>query len=200
MLSRTILKPTLSSAFKNNLKLNSKISTIPTPPTITSILNDKGLAIPFANKLLTPGEYKKYALFRSIKTGDTKLFEKLVGEYSIQNEEKETFTSYINSLKTNSLSLPNFIVGSGCVWFGFKFFGYSLVPLALIGVSNTPIDTLYHFLNPLSIASSMGLFACGYKSAKYGGNLIISEMKSPYYDYDEMLRVITKSTSTNKHK
>jgi hypothetical protein len=149
--------------------------------------SNKGLVIPFAQTLLTPKQHIQYSLFQSIKSGDVKTLSQLVMLHPIPTQEKETLTTYIDNLQTNSFHVPNVLVGSGCIGVGMccvRCCTVPLVPWAVVEQGTVAV------LGVAGLAGTIMMIVGGYKCILYGGKVILAEIKAPYYDYETMKRII----------
>lgn len=185
--------------FYNQKRYNSTI------PTILSYMKDKGTEIPFAKKFLAEDEYERYTLYTRVKKGDYEWLKTYVNENPLQQEEKTTITKYIQGLKEQPYSVPNLGIGYITIKFGLSSIYYSVTGV-LIPLLGAPLDqtlqhqikntihnaiTEYHLqvLSNMTTTGSIILDCVGLYSIWYGVKIITNELRSPYYHYDEMLRI-----------
>ena len=186
------LSPVKTILYKQLLN-NQLVKHNSTIPTVMSYIKDKGTKIPFASNILTKEEFDKYELFRNIKLGNYKWLDNHTTQNPLKQEEKSTIVSYINGLKEQPYSIPNCFIGYLCTKFGFTTLtGISIV----VGGSNIVGGSIITG----STAELIGTNAIGLYGIVYGIKLIISEFKSPYYNYDEMLRICNKKINEESNK
>jgi hypothetical protein len=157
-------------------------------PPILTYIKDKGTEIPFASKLLTEEEYTRYILYRQVKKGNYKWLKEYVKLNPLMEEEKQTIVKYIHDLKGQPFSVPNLGIGYICTSFGTNTIYYSATGALL---NNFGIFKI----NPMIMLTCMDCI--GLYSIYYGLKLISNELRSPYYNYEEMLR-ICNSDETKK--
>jgi hypothetical protein len=163
-----------------------------TVASFTQYFKDKGMAIPFASKILNSDEYARYQLFRQIKLGEHEWFDNHTSLYPLKKEEKQTLVKYIDGLKDQPFNVPNVLIGYYGIWLGYEI----LLRSASLGRSVMSEYMADHIGFLMFSGSSLG-YVCGCcggcYSALYGIRLIFSEFKSPYLNYDEMLRICNKN-------
>jgi hypothetical protein len=167
-----------------------------------SYVKDKGTEIPFAHKILKDDEYERYVLYTKVKKGDYVWLKEHLKTNPLQNEEKETMVKYINGLKEQPYSVPNIGIGYVSAWFGFSSIYYSVTGVLVPLLANTTANSYYlSFLSQMTTTDSIALDCVGVCSIIYGFRIITNELRSPYYHYDEMLRICSepgKSMETGK--
>lgn len=175
---------------KSFVRHNSTISTL------LSYAKDKSIIIPFADIILSKKEYDKYQIFRNIKLGNDEWLKQYVNVMNPKQEERVTITDYIKSLKEQSYSIPNCFIGYLSIKFGCYSILYSLPIISpMIFGGALTFDASHLLGGSLITGSALGLIALnisGLYAIKYGTKIISSELKSPYYDYDEMIRICQK--------
>lgn len=197
------LSPIRTILYKQLLN-NQLVKHNSTIPTVMSYIKDKGTAIPFASNILTKEEFDKYELFRNIKLGNYKWLDNHTAQNPLKQEEKSTVVSYINGLKEQPYSIPNCFIGYWCTKFGFTTMVYSISMIfpAIAGISTVAGGSTIVGGSIItgSTAGLIGMNAIGLYGIAYGIKLVISEFKSPYYNYDEMLRICNKKINEESNK
>lgn len=191
MLKRTLFVP---NKFKRTLCRNNS-----TLPAVLSYMKDKGTEIPFANKILTKDEFERYTLYTRVKKGDYVWLKSYVQENPLQLEEKATIVKYINGLKEQPYSVPNLGIGYISTWFGINSIYYSVTKVLIPILGGTVIDEYYlQFLSQMTTTGFIILDCIGAYSIYYGLKIVANELRSPYYHYDEMLRICNESVKIEK--
>lgn len=180
MLSRKIIRTV------PQIRSNSTVASF------TQYFKDKGIAIPFASKILNPDEHSRYQLFRQIKLGEHRWLDNYTSSHPLKKEEKQTLVKYIDGLKDQPFNVPNVLIGYYGIWLGYEILLRS-VSIGQSGWTQYMTDNIGF----LTFSGSSAGFICGCcggaYSAYYGLRLIFSEFKSPYLNYDEMLRICNKN-------
>ena len=161
-------------------------------PALVSYFKNPGMYVPFSRFILKSDEYDRYNMYRTIKLGDTNKLKQLLRDKPVTQEEKETYLEATRSIKDQPYSIPNFMIGwwylKGAWWlaeynwaawkliYTMDFNGWATLPM-LYGVSSVP------FIVGLTY---------------YGADTIFDEFKSPYYDYDRMIRILNKSLTVEE--
>jgi hypothetical protein len=187
------LSPTRTILYKHLLNNQSAMrnSTI---STIASYIKDKGNEIPLSSFVLKKEEFNRYELFRNIKLGNCKWLDNHITQNPLKEEEKSTVVSYINELKQQPYSIPNCFLGYFYTKIGFSAIVYS-VPMifpAAISVMGGNLNVLSGTIFTGSTLALIGMNVVGIYGIIYGAGLVITEIKSPYYDYNEMLKICNK--------
>jgi len=184
----------------NTLKNNQQIRKNSNLPTILSYIKDKGTEIPFAHKILTSDEYERYILYTKVKKGDCNWLKSYVEKNPLQPEEKTTIIKYINGLKEQPYSIPNLGISYISVWFGINSIYYSVTGVLIPILGNNAIinQENLQFLNNLT-AGSVVLNFIGAYSIYYGLKISANELRSPYFHYDEMLRICQNNVRKNEN-
>jgi hypothetical protein len=158
-------------------------------------MKDKGTEIPFAHKILAKDEFERYTLYTKVKKGDYLWLKSYVQENPLQPEEKTTIIKYINGLKEQPYSVPNLGIGYIATWFGINSIYYSTTGVLIPMLAPVQIDQHYlQFLGHLTTTGSIVLDCVGLYSIYYGLRIVANELRSPYYHYDEMLRICNETT------
>jgi putative Mn2+ efflux pump MntP len=106
---------------------------------------------------------------------------------------------YINGLKEQPYSVPNIGIGYISTWFGLSSIYYSVTGVLVPLLGNTTINTYYlQFLGNMTTTGSILLDCVGLYSIYYGLKIVANELRSPYYHYDEMLRICNDSNTNIK--
>jgi len=204
----------LSTIYRSVLKIKHVRYSSRLASEIQVYLKDRGNFIPFANLLLSAEEYDKYSTFRKIKLGKYNSLNKFASTHSLKENERKTYINYINDLKKQPYSVYNFVVGYWIFQFGLNLGFFSLrkanhVFKSLFG-SDKLSEKIDHLKLDENIEPMMNIFdivtfspdakitlllgcsavlCSGLVFAKQGIKIMIDEFKSPYYNYDEMLRI-----------
>jgi hypothetical protein len=154
-----------------------------TLPTLVSYMKDKGIYIPASKKILSESEYKKYELYRQIKLGDHVWLNEHLSSSPPGDEEKDSLIEYVNDLKKQPYSIPNFFIGYVICKSSIMSFYYAAAGL-------TQLSPGIPFFAGVSLTAVVG--GISYNFLKHGLKICVDEFKSPYYNYDEMLRICKK--------
>ena len=163
-------------------------------PTLISYIKDKGTEIPFAKKFLEPDEFERYTLYTKVKKGDYKWLKDHIQSNPLQKEEKVTMIKYIEGLKEQPYSVPNLAIGYISSWFGINTIYFSINGM-LVPLVSSPVLNQYFlpFLTNLTTTGILVLDCVGAYTIYYGLKIVANELRSPYYHYDEMIRICNES-------
>lgn len=182
-----------------NIKSKFAIKHNSTMP-ILSYIKDKGTAIPFANLILKPDEYQRYVLYTNLKKGNVEWLREHIKDYPLKTEERETIVTYIKGLKEQPYSVPNLVMSYVATSFGLNTLYYSVtgVLLPTLSIISSPIllSQFSAFLSGLTSAGLIGFNVIGSASIGYGLTIFANELRSPYFNYDEMLRICNDDKTT----
>jgi hypothetical protein len=185
---RRIVKNTFTTTIRHN----------PAVPFL-SYIKDKGTQIPFARQILKEDEYERYQLYTELKKGNVDWLREHVKTRPFKKEEKETVISYIKGLKDQPYSIPNIAMGYFSSSFGFNAIYYSIsgVFLPIISAPAWQSDYL-QYLSHITGMGSIAVDAFGVSCIFFGLRIIANELRSPYFNYDEMLRICNESVNLDK--
>ena len=173
-------------------------------PNMVSYFKDKGTWVPGAKHVLSHDEYERYKLFRTIKLGKKNELDDILKKDKFTNVSKDTLISFTEELQKQPYSIPNFLLS----WWGIQYGTSGIMLYAnqinLFG-TNGSFDKLVKIVTPDNIehiehASNMyvgisaSLAALGAFSIYHSINIFYQEAKSPYYDYDGILKSLKKSS------
>lgn len=179
--------------FIKNVRYNT---TVP----FLSYIKDKGTDIPFAKNILKKDEYDRYVLYTQLKKGNVEWLRDHIKDYPLKSEERETIVSYIKGLKEQPYSVPNLAMGYVTTSFGLNTLYYSVTGV-FIPVLATPVLSSQYlvFLSGLTSMGIIGLDIFGICSVVYGLKIFANELRSPYFNYDEMLRICNDDKTMSKN-
>ena len=184
--------------FKINKRYNSAFI-----PNMVSYFKDKGTCVPGAKYVLSPDEYARYKLFRTIKLGQTDELNKIITKDKYDNVSQETLISFTEELQKQPYSIPNFLLS----WWGIQYGSMGIMifvnhiklfdasePLDkfMKTITSDNIDQIQNVSN-MSIGISGSLATIGAITIYHSINLFYQEAKSPYYNYDGILKSLKKT-------
>lgn len=173
-------------------------------PNMVSYFKDKGTCVPAANYVLSNDEYSRYKLFRTIKLGKTEELNEIVKRDKYNSVSKETLKSFTEELKKQPYSIPNFLLS----WWGIQYGTAGVMTFVnhiklfestgpfeqfMTTIASENINQIEHVSN-MSVGISGSLAALGAFSIYHSVKLFYQEAKSPYYDYDGMLKLLNKNS------
>lgn len=170
-----------------------------TVASFTQYFKDKGMVIPFASKILNQDEHSRYQLFRKIKLGDHQWLNNYTTLYPLKKEEKQTLIKFIDGLKDQPFNVPNVLIGYYGIWLGYEIVLRSAT-IGILGMSGYMTGDIGFLTATGSFLGTLGGSGVGGYSAYYGITTIFNEFKSPYLNYDEMLRICNKNEDKNEDK
>lgn len=172
-------------------------------PNMVSYFKDKGTCVPGAKHVLSPDEYERYKLFRTIKLGKKNELDEILKKDKFTNVGKDTLVSFTEELQKQPYSIPNFLLS----WWGVQY-GTSCIMLFANQINlfntNSSFDKILKIVKPdnieqiehvsnMYVGISSSLAAIGAFTIYHSVKLFYQEAKSPYYDYDGILKSLKKS-------
>lgn len=180
--------------------LNNKLIRYNSSVPFLSYIKDKGTDIPFAKNILKTDEYDRYVLYTQLKKGDVEWLREHIKYYPLKTEERETIVSYIKGLKEQPYSVPNLAMSYITTSFGLNTLYYSFagVFVPVLPILSSPILSAQYsaFLSGVTGIGLIGLDILGVMSVTYGLKIFANELRSPYFNYDEMLRICNNDKTT----
>lgn len=167
------------------------------PEFVKSYMKDKGTEVPFAKQVFTDKEYKTYEIYRNVKIGKYDFLNNYIKTQNPTNEEIKSITDYVLDLKKQPYNIPNFVLGyfTGSL----TFTGYTGAMSYMFAGHKTLMEFIRHPIAPY-ILPMIGYFILtniGWKLFKYSASVIVTEFKSPYYQYDKMLKTLKTLTEAD---
>lgn len=155
-----------------------------------------GNYIPLAHNYSKPYQY-----FRNVKLGNVDWLKYNLEQTTLSDTEKTELIQFINKLKIQPYSLQNFVSSAAFIGIPIKlyqmYFSY-MAPIRSFFYGMLSQNKYLGFLG-LTVESTIGIgsFLICAMFVKYGMTLLINEIRSPFYKYDEMENIVKNSKQEN---